>query len=307
MAVMAVIVAGLANAVALTAWGAHAAVPWRLRRAGGKSRRGSETGDGGGGQVEGGEASRAADLLAARRRRWGWAALPVLVTGLGAGIAYVRARPDAALAAGLLPLTAHLPGRLLGILLLATLLVDLLLLAARDRLEDAGWAIAAGFGLLLAADAALTGELMRQGEGPAGPLSELFGAAACRLLLALAAGELLAPGRLVSQPVAEPALAPLSRAVFRPFLAPLAGLALPVHLLLLPPGLRHPFLAEGAWMTAGAAALLLLAAPWAPPRLRRATLAAGVLLACLALGRAADLSQTLALPAPGPLPALPGR
>jgi hypothetical protein len=343
-------IAGLANAVALTAWGAHAVVPWRLRRAGrGSSDARARSDDGeasasatvegaaesvnGGEVIDSGEAEptvgasagdrdevgqRSGSMVlrgsasvggspAAYRRRWALAALPVLVVGLVAGLAYMRARPDAAIAVGLLPVTANLPGRLIALFLPAVLLVDLLLLVARDRLEDAGWAIAAAFGLLLAAAGALAGELLRLGEGPGGPRPALLGATACRLLLALAAGELLAPSRPLLGRSSRRSSRPIFRPEFPSILAPIAGLALPVYVLLLPSELQQAMIPERVWLTLGAAALLLVAAPWAPARLRRATLAAGVLLACLALGRAADLSQKIPPPARATAPAVPGR
>jgi len=246
---------GLLLALVSFAWGAHAVLPWRLRR-------GDREGVGRGG--------------------WARAALPVLLAGALGALLYARARPDAALASGVLPLTANHPGRLLLLLAAAVLAVDLVLTFGWRRLEDAGWKIAAVFGLLLAAAAAFAAELMRVGEGPGGPLLLLAGAAACRLGVLLAAGELTAPGRS--------------------WLPPLAGLALPLYLYFLPEELRHPFLAGGHWLTLGAAALLLLASRWLPTRLRRPGLAAAVVLASLAFAQAAEISQSLSAQ---PLPPLP--
>jgi hypothetical protein len=90
----------------------------------------------------------------------------------------------------------------------------------------------------------------------------------------------------------------------RPVVAPAAGLALPLSLLLLPEALRHRLLGGGAWITLAAAAVLFLAARWLPARLRLPALAAAVLLAGLFWGQVAELSQELAglpLPALEPL------
>ncbi len=260
---------GLVIALILALWGAQAVVPWRLRRAGV-----------GVGDAEGnGEPRRAAGDP---RRRWAYAALPLLLAASLAALVYLRARPDAAFAAGLSPLLASLPGRLLALLSGALLACDLVLALGRGRLESQGWPIAAVFGLASLAAASFAAELLRVGEGPSSPLPVLLLAAACRLLVALGAGEVLAPGR--------------------PLLALLAGLALPLYLLLLPAQLSRPLVASAGWLPLAASAALFLAARFLPPRLRRPGLAAAVLLAGVFLGLAADLSQALA---GQPLPPLP--
>jgi hypothetical protein len=244
---------GLVIALVLALWGAQAVVPWRLRAAGEEPRR-----------------------------RWAYGALPLLLTALLAALVYLRARPDAAFAAGLTPLLASLPGRLLALLSAALLACDLVLALGRGRLESQGWPIAAAFGLAWLAAASFAAELLRVGEGPSSSLAVLLLAAACRLLVTLGAGELLAPGR--------------------PLLALAAGIALPLYFLLLPAELRHPLAAAGGWLPLAAAALLFAAARFLPASLRRLGLAAAVLLAGVFLAWTADLSQALA---GRPLPPLP--
>jgi len=253
---------GLLLALVLVAWGAQAVAPWRLRR-----------GDN-------------PDPPAARRL-WGHAALPLLLAGALGALLYVHDRPDAALGSGLTPILATLPGRLLLLLLAALLVADLILALGKSRIETLGWPLAAGLSLLFLAAASLAGELLRVGDNPRGPLPLLFAAAGCRLLVTLAAGEGLAPGR--------------------PLLAIPAGLALPLYVLCLPPLLQAALATRGAWITLAAAALLLLVARWLPPSLRRPTLLGGVLLAALVLSQATDLSQTLPVPPLPPMPPLPGR
>jgi len=249
---------GLLAAIVLVAWGGQAVAPWRLRR-------GNE----------------------AARRLWGHAALPLLLTGTLAALLYVRDRPDAALAAGLSPLLATLPGRILTLLLAALLGADLILALGKGRVEDLGWPLAATLSLLFLAAASLGAELLRVGEGQRGPLPLLFAAAGCRLLVTLGAGEAVAPGR--------------------PLLAALAGLALPLYFLCLPPRLAHTLVAGGSWLTLAAAAVLFLAARWLPASLRRPTVIAAALLAGLFFAQAGDLSQVLPSDPLPPLQPLPGR
>jgi hypothetical protein len=253
---------GLLLALILTAWGAQAVVPWRLRH--GDSPDQSAT-----------------------RRRWGHAALPLLLTGALAALLYVHDRPDAALGSGLTPFLVTLPGRLLLLLFVALLVADLILALGKSRIETLGWPLAAILSLFFLAAASLAGELLRIGENERGPLLPLFAAAGCRLLLTLAAGEGLAPGR--------------------PLLAIPAGLALPLYFLCLPQTLQAALAVRGQWITLAAAALLLLLARWLPASLRRATLLAGVLLAALVLSQAGDVGQTLPVPPMPPMPPLPGR
>lgn len=238
---------GLIMAWVLFAWGVQAAVPWRL----------PGTGPG-------------------ARRLWAMASLPLLAAGVVAALWYVQTYPDAAIASGLYPLKTTRPGRLLLVLLPALLLAGLVAAVGWKKLEDAGWRIAAGFGLAFLAAASWAGELVRAGEGPeSGPLP-LALLVVCRLLLGLAAGEIVAPGR--------------------PLFATAAGVAFPLYWLLLPANLANLLTQSGALVTLGASALVLLAARWLPERLRRPALAAAILLAGLVLAQAATLSQTLASP-----------
>ncbi|HEV7517764.1 MAG TPA: hypothetical protein VGR07_15805 [Thermoanaerobaculia bacterium] len=248
---------GLLVAVILVAWGSQAVAPWRLRRSD-----------------------------SAARRLWGHAALPLLLAGALAGLLYVHDRPDAAIAAGLSPLLANLPGRLLALLLAALLGADLILALGKGRIENLGWPLAASLSLLFLAAAALPGELLRVGEGPRGPLPLLFAAALCRLLVTLGAGEAVAAGR--------------------PLLAGVAGLALPLYYLCLPTPLKRAIAASGSWLTLGAATVLFLTARWLPASLRRPTVIAAALLAGLFLAQAGDLSQVLPTPPLPPMPPLPG-
>ncbi|HEV3456583.1 MAG TPA: hypothetical protein VHG32_08485, partial [Thermoanaerobaculia bacterium] len=96
----------------------------------------------------------------------------------------------------------------------------------------------------------------------------------CRLVLTLAAGELLAPGR--------------------PRWAAAGGVALLAYLPLLPPELRAVLWSQGLQLTCLAAALLLLLARWLPRALRPPALAAGLLLAAVVLTQAGHVSQALA-------------
>jgi len=242
-------------ALVLVAAGAHAVVPW---------------------QAAGDERAR---------RLWSRAALPVLLCGAVAALLLARAHPDAALATGLLPLLGGREGRLLAVLLPAALALDLLAALGWRRLPPAAFRIAGVFGVALLAAAALAGETLRVGEGPSGGGAAVLLAAACRLGVALGAGELLAPRR--------------------PLLALLSGLALPAWLLVSPPELRAALWQSGAGFTLGAAALLFLAARFLPARLRRPALAGAALLAGVLFAQAAALSQALSgLPLP-PLPPLP--
>jgi hypothetical protein len=249
---------GLLVAVILLAWGSQAVAPWRLRRAD-----------------------------EAARRLWGFVALPLLLGGALAALLYVHDRPDAAIIAGLSPIFSTLPGRLLVLLLAALLVADLILALGKGRVENLGWPLAAILSFLFLTAATLAGELLRVGEGQRGPLSLLFAAAGCRLLITLGAGEAIASGR--------------------PLLALAAGLALPLYYLCLPGPLKRAIAGGGYWLTLAAATVLFLAARWLPVSLRRPTLLAAALLAGIFLAQTGDLSQALPTPPMPPMPPLPGR
>ncbi len=260
----------------LVGWGAQAVVPWRLA-AGGRIGGGSG-GAHGSGRNEGGGSGAAAF------RAWRLAALPLAVAGLVAAFALANRSPDAAVAGHLVPLTMTTPGRLLAVLVPAMLGAALVGCLAGRRLDPRGLRLVAAFGAAAAAAAGWAGELLRIGEGPPSPLWKLLLLAACRLALALAAGEAVAPGR--------------------PLWAAAGGVALAVYLPLLPANLRGPLWAEDLQLTCAAAALLLAAARWLPPALRRPALATGVVLAAIVLAHAGRVSQALAtgietLPPPG--------
>ncbi|HEV8578495.1 MAG TPA: hypothetical protein VGX68_05375 [Thermoanaerobaculia bacterium] len=229
----------------LLAWGAQAVVPWRLASAGPE-----------------------------QRRRWPLSLLPLLTGGALGALLYARSHADAAVAQGLYPLTASVPGRVLAVLFAALALAAVVALAGRRRLEDAGWRIAAAFGLAFLLAASWAGELLRTGEGPASEPLPLAALAALRALVALGAAESAAPGR--------------------PRLAGAAGLALPLYGLLLPARLAGLLWRQGQALTLGAATLLLLTARWLPASLRRPALAGATLLAGAFLAQAADLSRQLA-------------
>jgi hypothetical protein len=251
-------VAGLTLGGLLLAWGAQAAMPWRL-----------------------------AGLGAAPRQRGALTLLPLLVAGALAAFLAIQHYPDAALAQGLYPLGASTVGRVLAVLFAAAALADALVAAGRRSLETAGWRLAAGFGATFLLAATWAAELLRIGEGPVNAPLAFLALVALRALVALGAAEALTPGR--------------------PLLAVAAGLALPLYALLLPAPLARALAAHGQWLTLAAAALLLAAARWLPPTLRRPALLAGALLAGLYLSQATHLSQTLAVPPLPPMRSLPGR
>jgi hypothetical protein len=267
---------GLLMTVVLLAWGTQAVVPWRLagRHAG---KTGNETVN---------EADNAPDPS---RRLWAYAVLPLYAAGFVAVLSWAQTHPDATVAAGLVPLTASPWGRALAILAVALLAAALVTVVGWRRLEDAGWRILGGFGLAALAATCLVAELVRAGEGPASPLPVAAAAAACRLLVALAAGETLAPWR-----------------AGRPLLALAAAPAFAAWFFVIPVALSDALVRSGAPLTAAAAAVLFLGARWLPASLRRPALAAAALLAGLFFAQAAAVSQGLSAPVFSPLPPLPG-
>src|ERR1700686_4429093 len=93
--------------VLLVAWGAQATVPWRLAASG-------------------------------ARRLWRAAGFPLALAGLIAAYVLAGRNPDAAIAAGLVPLMASTPGRVLAVLVPALLVAALLGGLGGDRLGVAG-------------------------------------------------------------------------------------------------------------------------------------------------------------------------
>jgi hypothetical protein len=247
----------------LAGWGAPAVAPWRL-------------------------AGAPREL----RRAWAWTAPTLLLAAAVGAFGLLAARPDQAVGAGLAPLGASLPGRLLLPLVPALFAATLVAAFAWERLEGIGWRILAALGVAALGTVAWAWERLGEpgepwpgGEpAPAGPPWAFVLRVGCRAALALGAGELLAPGRAVC--------------------APLAGLALPLYFLLLPGAVRLPLWQHGGAPTLAAATLVLLAARWLPASLRRPALAAGALLAAAFLVEADRVEQLAAPLTTAPLPPL---
>jgi hypothetical protein len=262
---MATLLDALCLIVLLVGWGAQAAVPWHLGHLAAAGADPGAAGDSGPAAAGAGEP---------RWRVWRLASLPLAVAGLVAAVSLANRNPDATIAGHLMPLTASTPGRLLAVLVPAMLGASLVGSLAGRRLDRQGLRLMAVFGAAAVGAAGWAGELLRTGEGPVSPLWRLLLLAACRLALALAAGEIVAPGR--------------------PRWSVAAGAALAAYLPLLPTALRGLLWAEELQLTCAAAALLLAAARWLPPALRRPALATGIVLAAIVLARAGRVSQTLA-------------
>lgn len=208
----------------------------------------------------------------AARRAWALAALPALGASVIATAFGLGRDPEPAVAWGLHELAAGSRSALVVALAVgAAALADLLGLAGWRRLEPAAWRAWGCLGALALLAVTWGSELVRIGWGPVAGLGAVVGATLLRLPLALAAAETLA---------GEPRWA-----------APLAGLALPTAVALWPAELRAALGLD--WLTLGAAVALLVVARWLPARLRRAAVAAGVLLAVLLLDRAGTISQAL--------------
>jgi hypothetical protein len=245
----------------LLGWGAPAVAPWRLTGA-----------------------------PAEVRRRWAWSAPTLLLAAAVGSWGLLAARPDQAMAAGLAPLGASLPGRLLMPLVPALCAATLLAAFAERRLEAAGWRIVGAFGCAALVVVSWAAERLATADSSAdpaaaGPPWAYALRIGCRVLVAVAAGELLARGR--------------------PRWAPLAGVALPAWFLLLPSELRQPLWQHGGALTLAAGAVVLLAARWLPGSLRRPALAVGALLAAVFL---VELTRVQELPGAlgtTPLPPLP--
>ena len=255
----------LALTFQLLVLGLHVVVPWRLAKLPGDlaaSLPAALPGD-----LQGDLTPGTVDC----KRLWALVATPLLLAAAVAALFTLDARVDAAIAWGLSWPPRSIPALAVGFTAVAVALADLVLLAGFRKLEPAGWRVAAGLALLLLAAASCAGELLRLGRGPAAGLAAILVAALCRVTLALAAGE------AGSGPVR--------------WLTPLAGTALPFTLLGFSAPLRATLGAD--LLTLGAATLLLVAARFLPPSLRRPAALAGVLLAALFLDRTGDLSTAL--------------
>jgi hypothetical protein len=177
---MTMLVDALLLFVLFVAWGAQATVPWQL-----SGTRAAGTDD---------DAPRA-DAAAgggapSRRRLWRAGALPLALAGLLAAYELADRNPDAAIATGLVPLLASVPGRLLAVLVPALLVAALLGGLGGARLGVTGERLAAALGLAACTAAAWAGELLRAGEGPESSEPRFLLLIGCRLALMLAAGEL---------------------------------------------------------------------------------------------------------------------
>jgi hypothetical protein len=217
---------------------------------------------------------RLAEAEGEERRRWALVAPLLLATSVCASLLALGLRPEAALAWGLThPITGSTPARSIALVIAALALADLFTLVSWRHFDSRVWRSLAAIGALALAAQALGAELLRTGDGPVRSAAGLFAAAALRMPLALAAAEAAtgAPRRLAL--AAAPALLLLALA----WPAPLRA------------GLGRDL------VTLYAAALLLALARYAPPALRRATVAAGLVLALLFLERAADVSRTLGM------------
>ena len=213
------------------------------------------------------------------RRLWRLAAPLLFALGFIASLRLAAADPDRAVAAGLgaLPFGSRLAAWA-SLAALAAAAADAVVAAAGERLEPWGWRLAALLAFPALAVFAWTSELMRAAAGAAEATAPLVAAAACRAAVGLAAADLAVPGR--------------------PVWAPAAGLGAALYALFVPAPLGAALLAQGDLLTLGAGAALLLVAPFAPARLRRAAAGVGFLLAAIGLARAGALSADLSLDRP---------
>jgi hypothetical protein len=208
------------------------------------------------------------------RRRAALLALPLAVASIIAMFAATAGQPDAAIAVGLGPgWPASVEGRASAVLLFAALVADGLALFLIKVDDPAGRGLGAALGGAGLLGFALWGELLRSGEGPGTSMALFWVAVALRAGAALGAGELLLGGAAR--------------------LAPIGAVALLAYPLTLPPALRDSLQRGGDWLTLAAAGSLFVLARFLPGRLRRAALAAAVLLAAIFFARAAHLSQLL--------------
>jgi hypothetical protein len=151
----------------LVAWGAVAAVPWRLA--------GEAAGSGG-------------------RRGWALALLPLLASGAFAAYGHLQIHPDAAVVQEIYPFGTSGMARIVAVLFVALALAAGFAAATWRDLEATGWRIVAGFGLVFLLAASWAGELIRTGEGPASAPLAFVALILLRTLVALGAAEAVAPG-----------------------------------------------------------------------------------------------------------------
>jgi hypothetical protein len=204
------------------------------------------------------------------RRLAALVALPLALLALLLALFHLALAPDAAIAWGIVWPPRTIAARLLGVTVLAGAAVAVLVAIGGSRFEPAAWRTAGVLSGLVAAGSAFGGELLRLGGGPYAGTAALLVAVAARLAVTLAAGE--------------------SATGLPRYLAPVAGLLLPVAHLAAPAALR---VSLGLVLpTLGASALLLLAAPFVPLRFRRSAALAGVALAALYFAEAAAVSAT---------------
>jgi hypothetical protein len=150
----------------LVAWGAVAAVPWRL-----------------------------AETMPDRRREWALSLLPLLASGALAAYGHLQIHPDAAVVQGIYPFGGSGMARIVAVLFVALALACGFAAATWRGLEAAGWRIVAGFGLAFLLAATWAGELIRTGEGPSTGALAFAALILLRALVALGAAEAIAPGR----------------------------------------------------------------------------------------------------------------
>jgi len=152
-------IASLCFASIVFAAGAHAVIPWRLRRSAPEARR-----------------------------PWSLAAAPLLALAALAFLTLIGRSEDAVLASRLAPFSASRVSLALGTTAAALCLADLLLVFAWRRLEDRGWPLVALFGLAFAVAQGFALAALAGGDSKA-PATALALRAAVLAALALVASE----------------------------------------------------------------------------------------------------------------------
>lgn len=222
---------GLVTTFTLLVLGAHVVVPARL------ARRGPEA-----------------------RTLWTRSALPLLLLATISNLLLLTLQPSSlfeATAAGIEGASFML--FLAGLLLVSLTINDALLLFTGAEVEPLGWKICAGLGAVGLLGLSAVIELSRL-LPTAPPPVYLAPITLGRSAVALASGELVAPGR-------------------PSWLAPLAAGALLLYFGLLPSEIRTLLIDDTSFLTAAAAAVLFASSRWLPPSLRRAGTGAACLLA----------------------------